>query len=136
MSVVVFIVVVFGVVSLGIGRFYYYKGMERGLAEGYQAGFGAGIKQGRDEGMKAGLKAGIKEHMVTTLVDAKPVPGMHEDLHQQVKDELLKAINTKPEQKKSASSAPNPGVVAMLWEEFGGWLLIAGFILLLVYLFR
>ncbi len=69
------------------GRFV--LGLRHGFGGGYQAG------QGRREGMKAGLKAGIKEHMVTTLVDAKPVPGMHEDLHQQVKDELLKAINTK-----------------------------------------
>jgi hypothetical protein len=118
-----------------VGWVAYSRGLARGRVEGYKVGVGEGFKQGKDEGMKAGLKEGIKEHMVTTLVDAKPVPGMHEDLHQQVKEELLKAINTKPEQKKAAASA-KPGLIGMLWEEFGGWLLVAGFVLLLVYLFR
>jgi hypothetical protein len=127
--------VVFSILSVIVAWIAYARGRNRGQIEGYQAGWGNGLKQGRDEGMKAGLKEGIKEHMLTTLVDARPMPGMHEELHQQVKDELLKAINTKPEQKKAAVS-PKRGIIAMLWEEFGGWLLIAGFILLLVYLFQ
>ena len=127
--------VVFSILSVIVAWIAYARGRNRGQIEGYQAGWGNGLKQGRDEGMKAGLKEGIKEHMLTTLVDARPMPGIHEELHQQVKDELLKAINTKPEQKKAAVS-PKRGIIAMLWEEFGGWLLIAGFILLLVYLFQ
>jgi Flagellar biosynthesis/type III secretory pathway protein len=127
--------VFFGLILVLVAGFAYRAGLNRGRLEGYQAGMGDGVKKGHEDGMKAGLKAGIKEHMVTTLVDAKPVPGMHEDLHQQVKEEVLKAINTKPEQKK-ASAAPKPGLVKMLWEEFGGWLLLALFVLLLVYLFR
>jgi hypothetical protein len=126
--------VVFAAIALLVAWFAYRLGVERGRADGFKAGFGAGLKQGRDEGMYAGLKAGIKEHMVTTLVDARPVPGMHEDLHQQVKDELLTAINTKTEQKKA--SAPKPSFLLLLWEELGGWFLIAVFALLLVYLFR
>ncbi|MBO0612655.1 MAG: hypothetical protein RL122_2192 [Pseudomonadota bacterium] len=125
--------VVFAAVALVVAWFAYRLGLERGRAEGFKTGFGTGLKQGREEGMYAGLKEGIKEHMVTTLVDARPVPGMHEDLHQQVKDELLKAINTKTEQKKAA---PKPSFLKMLWEELGGWFLIAVFALLLVYLFR
>ena len=125
----------FCLITVVVGWLTYRKGLERGFVSGYRAGVGDGLKQGREEGMKAGLKAGIKEHMVTTLVDAKPIPGMHEDLHQQVKDELLKAISTKPEQKKAAA-APKPSLTKMLWEEFGGWLLIALFVLLLVYLFQ
>lgn len=125
----------FCLITVVVGWLTYRKGLERGYVSGYRAGVGDGLKQGREEGMKAGLKAGIKEHMVTTLVDAKPIPGMHEDLHQQVKDELLKAISSKPEQKKAAA-APKPSLTQMLWEEFGGWLLIALFVLLLVYLFQ
>ena len=125
----------FCLITVVVGWLTYRKGLERGFVSGYRAGVGDGLKQGREEGMKAGLKAGIKEHMVTTLVDAKPIPGMHEDLHQQVKDELLKAISAKPEQKKAAT-APKPSLTQMLWEEFGGWLLIALFVLLLVYLFQ
>ena len=125
----------FCLITVVVGWLTYRKGQERGFVSGYRAGVGDGLKQGREEGMKAGLKAGIKEHMVTTLVDAKPIPGMHEDLHQQVKDELLKAISSKPEQKKAAA-APKPSLTKMLWEEFGGWLLIALFVLLLVYLFQ
>ncbi len=125
----------FCLITVVVGWLTYRKGLERGFVSGYRAGVGDGLKQGREEGMKAGLKAGIKEHMVTTLVDAKPIPGMHEDLHQQVKDELLKAISSKPEQKKAAA-APKPSLTKMLWEEFGGWLLIALFVLLLVYLFQ
>ena len=125
----------FCLITVVVGWLTYRKGLERGFVSGYRAGVGDGLKQGREEGMKAGLKAGIKEHMVTTLVDAKPIPGMHEDLHQQVKDELLKAISAKPEQKKAAA-APKPSLTKMLWEEFGGWLLIALFVLLLVYLFQ
>ncbi|WGZ94256.1 MAG: hypothetical protein QJT81_21175 [Candidatus Thiothrix putei] len=127
--------VFFGLILVLVAGFAYRAGVNRGRLEGYQAGMGDGVKKGHEEGMKVGLKAGIKEHMVTTLVDAKPIPGMHEDLHQQVKEEVLKAINTKPEQKK-ASAAPKPSLVNMLWEEFGGWLLLALFVLLLVYLFR
>lgn len=126
--------VLFGLVLAVVVWLAYRAGWNRGVLEGYQAGMGDGVKKGREEGMKAGLKAGIKEHMVTTLVDAKPIPGMHEELHQQVKEEVLKALNSKPEQKKVAP--PKPSVVAMLWEEFGGWLLLALFVLLLVYLFR
>ena len=129
------IVAFFCLITVVVGWLTYRKGLERGFVSGYRAGVGDGLKQGREEGMKAGLKAGIKEHMVTTLVDAKPIPGMHEDLHQQVKDELLKAISAKPEQKKAAT-APKPSLTKMLWEEFGGWLLIALFVLLLVYLFQ
>ncbi|OQX15959.1 MAG: hypothetical protein BWK73_05370 [Thiothrix lacustris] len=127
--------VFFGLALLVVAWLAYRAGWDRGLLEGYKAGAAEGFKKGHEDGMKAGLKAGIKEHMVTTLVDSKPIPGMHEDLHQQVKEEVLKAITAKPEQKKAAAS-PKPGVIAMLWEEFGGWLLIALFVLLLVYLFR
>ena len=133
-SSVVMIWVLFGLALMIVAWLAYRAGWSHGLLEGYKTGVGEGFKKGHEDGMKAGLKAGIKEHMVTTLVDAKPVPGMHEDLHQQVKEEVLKAINTKPEQKK-ASAAPKPGLVKMLWEEFGGWLLLALFVLLLVYLF-
>lgn len=126
--------VFFSLVLMIVAWLAYRAGWNHGLLKGYQTGTKEGFKKGHEDGMKAGLRAGIKEHMVTTLVDAKPIPGMHEDLHQQVKEEVLKAINTKPEQKKV--NPPKPGLVAMLWEEFGGWLLIALFVLLLVYLFR
>ena len=127
-------VIVFAVLIVVVAGLAYTGGRKRGQVEGYRAGIGDGIKQGKEEGMKVGLKAGIKEHMLTTLVDAKPIPGMHEDLHQQVKDELLKAITAKPEQKKT--HPPKHSVLNMLWEEFGGWLLIGLYILLLVYLFQ
>ncbi|QQZ28976.1 hypothetical protein HMY34_09535 [Thiothrix subterranea] len=126
--------VLFGLTLMVVAWLAYRAGWNQGLLKGYKTGAGDGFKKGHEDGMKAGLKAGIKEHMVTTLVDAKPIPGMHEDLHQQVKDEVLKALNTKPEQKKA--NPPNPSFMKMLWEEFGGWLLIALFVLLLVYLFR
>ncbi len=127
--------VLFGLTLMVVAWLAYRAGWNQGLLKGYKTGSGEGFKKGHEEGMKTGLKAGIKEHMVTTLVDAKPIPGMHEDLHQQVKEEVLKAITAKPEQKK-ASASPKPSFIGMLWEEFGGWLLIALFVLLLVYLFR
>lgn len=126
--------VLFGLTLMIVAWLAYRAGWNHGMLKGYKTGTGDGFKKGHEDGMKAGFKAGIKEHMVTTLVDAKPIPGMHEELHQQVKEEVLKALNTKPEQKKA--NPPNPGFMKMLWEEFGGWLLIALFVLLLVYLFR
>lgn len=122
------------IVVVFIGWAAYKLGFSKGWSDGYQSGEQAGLKQGREAGMKAGLKAGIKEHMISTLAEIPEVPGIHADLHQQAREEILKQLNSKPAAKPSVPS--QTGFLSMIWQDYGGWLMLVGFVLLLVYLFR
>ncbi|MEB4590854.1 hypothetical protein VSS37_07680 [Candidatus Thiothrix sp. Deng01] len=108
----------------------YKLGFSKGWAKGYERGEQAGFVAGREDGMKAG----IREHMISTLAEIPEAPGIHAELHQQARDEILKQLNTKPAAKPSPP--PKTGFLLMIWQEFGGWLLLLLFALLLVYLFR
>lgn len=112
----------------------YKLGFSKGWVKGYERGEQAGFAAGREDGMKAGLKAGIREHMISTLAEIPEAPGIHAELHQQARDEILTQLNTKPAAKPSPP--PKTGFLLMIWQEFGGWLLLLLFALLLVYLFR
>ncbi|EIJ34632.1 hypothetical protein Thini_2060 [Thiothrix nivea DSM 5205] len=128
------ILLIFAMVVVFVGWAAFKLGFSKGWQEGYDTGEKAGLKQGKEDGMKAGLKAGIKEHMISTLAEIPEVPGIHADLHQQAREEILKVLNTKPAAKPSA--LPKTSFMSTMWQEYGGWVLVLGFVLLLVYLFR
>lgn len=127
-------VIFYLVIVIFVGWTAYKLGFSKGWTDGYDNGQQAGLKQGKEDGLKAGLKAGIKEHMISTLAETPEVPGIHAELHQQAREELLKLLNTKPAAK--APPAPKTGFLATLWQNYDGWVVLVGFVLLLVYLFR
>lgn len=117
-----------------IGWAAYKQGFNNGWRAGYGNGQKDGLKQGKDEGLKAGLKAGIKEHMISTLADTPEVPGIHKELHLQAREEILKVLNTPPP--KKPDPPPKVGLLRSIWQQYDGILVLIGFVLLLVYLFR
>jgi hypothetical protein len=128
-------VVFYLLVVVFVGWAAYKQGFSKGWADGYANGQQAGIKQGKEDGIKAGLKAGIKEHMISTLAETPEVPGIHADLHKQAREELLKVLNAPPPA-KPAAPPKKVGLLRSLWQNYDGWVVLTGFVLLLVYLFR
>lgn len=128
--IVVFISILVGIILWVTFR----AGRQQGQSEGFASGLSEGIKRGREEGKQLGLKAGIKEHMISTLIEAPPISGIGDDLQQQVKQEIINELNAK-DKKKNVAQKPSDSFIQALWEEYGGWLLVIGFIFLLAFLF-
>ena len=133
---VIWFVVVFAITHLIIAAFAYRWGEERGFEEGYEVGKDDGFKAGMEQGMQAGMKASVKEQMLSSLVKTPPIPGIQVDLQEQVKQELLTAMNDKA--KTSGNKLPPTTAESWwdaVWENFAGWLVLIVFVLLLALLF-
>lgn len=129
----------YGFILLFVAWAAYKTGFSQGWSEGYGNGKQDGLKQGKEEGFKAGLKASVKEHMISKMTTGPGLPGVQEELQQQVREELLKAINAPPPAKPKPPPPKTQWLADLgrtIWERYDGWIVLIGFAVLLVYLFR
>lgn len=129
--------VLYGIVMALVAWAAYNVGWSRGSADGYEDGWKEGLKKGTDDGMKAGLKAGIKEQMISSLVD-KPQPSSlpHPEVHEQVRNELLTALQPRQSAKQKPVPVVSSGVLLPVLQKFGWWLGLCLLIVVVAYLGR
>lgn len=124
-------VIVF-IITHGIVAFFAYRwGMERGLDDGYGLGQADGFKAGQERGIQLGLKAGVKEHMLSSLVQSPPMPGIQADLQEQVRQELMSAINHANDVPKKVANDEDISWWATFWDNFAAWFMLFLFVILL-----
>lgn len=128
------IVIFIGILAGIILWLTFQAGRQHGYLEGRKAGLNEGRKIGQEEGKQLGLKDGIKKHMITTLMEAPPISGIGQDIQEQARNELINELGK--DKKKSTIPSSSASLLPILWQEFGGWLLIIGFTLFLAFLLQ